>query len=224
MASGGKGAIVLAIFGLILGAGGLGFGAYTYFIFTEQLESLDRQVGNLEDDLDEIPTTNTTIVNNITNVTNIESESGKILQIIKVQTDSNAQIASSQTTPIQMTGMKIDITKSNDSYLFIRFFSMLYMEMYAGLTRCHFNVSLELDGVCVMYNLPTGYSEPAVVDTEGFSIGIYLEHITETLPAGTHTITVMWYCEYAGGGSVSLAASNSGVPTERTLIVQEIAS
>lgn len=50
----GKGGLtVVAILGFIIGGAGLGVGAYSYFIFSDQITRLQNDIDNLEEDLDE---------------------------------------------------------------------------------------------------------------------------------------------------------------------------
>jgi hypothetical protein len=224
MARSGKGVYVIAFLGLIIGASGLGFGAYIYLTYEKKIDYLNEQIDNLNDDIDEIDES-LPVESNDTDSS--LTDSGKILQTKKIETRSTASINDADTTKSQMPGMNIQITTSGDSYLTMRFFTQLYLILNPDFKeRVDFNVSIEFEGKGVCESMIHYYVRPGPLGNEtDLTIPIYLEYTTDSLSAGTYTVKIVWYSIADNTDSyIILVASQGSLTPLRTLIVQEISS
>ncbi|NVM35265.1 MAG: hypothetical protein HWN81_06695 [Candidatus Lokiarchaeota archaeon] len=200
----GKGT-ALGVLGLLIGAGGLGFGIYIFLTFGAQIADLEGDGG-------------------------IECDSGRILETQKVESTVNDDIWDFDTTITQMKNMNISITTHGESYLAMRFFAYLYLyikDESAGVSllgRCDFNISIYFNDKSVSVASITHHHEQSPVSYDNFEVTytkpIYLEYITASLYAGTYNIKVMWVCIYNSFENAQLATNNVA---PSTLIVQEIA-
>ncbi len=191
----------------MIGAGGLGFGVYIFFTFGAQITALEQEAASYCD-------------------------SGRVIETQMVVTNSEAIITDANTTKSQIPDMNISITTHGESYLVMRFFTNLYLEITDQKTgTCYFSVSIDFNGESVnrakvlYYYDEAPYPGGTSIDIY-YTIPIYLEYITEPLSAGTHNIKIMWLSEgISSFTSVRLiaAASSAALNVNRTLIVQEIA-
>ncbi|TXT54191.1 MAG: hypothetical protein BAJALOKI2v1_800018 [Promethearchaeota archaeon] len=228
MAKSGKGAIVIAVLGLLIGASGLGFGFYIYFTYEDKLDYLDDQIDNLKDDLEAIDES-LPIESNDTDSDTTLSDSGRLLQTKQVNTNSPAQIFDSYTTKEQMPDMNIQITTAGNSFLWIRFNTEFFLSLSAGFTgRTNYNISISFQGKDVSSaRIHAYFEDPGQVqeETRIETIPIYLEYISDTLDAGTYEIKINWYSIWENiDSTTALTASGGSLTPVRTLIVQEFSS
>jgi len=198
---------VLGILGLLIGAGGLGFGVYIFFTFNAQITALEEEAASYCD-------------------------SGRVIETQMVVTNSEAFITDDNTTSSQMEDMNISITTYGESYLAMRFFANFYLKITDQKeVYCTFDVALDFNGEIVsMSRILYSYQEApypgsTVIDIY-YTIPVYLEHITAPLSAGTHNTKVLWW---SGGSTITDVQLIASIPASgalnlnRTLIVQEIA-
>jgi len=224
MARSGKGVYVIAFLGLIIGASGLGFGAYIYLTYEQKINYLNEQIDNINDDIDEIDESLPVETNDTDSSL---TDSGKILQTKKIETRSGASLNDADTTKTQMPEMNIQITTSGDSYLTMRFFTQLYLILNNDFKRrVDFNVSIEFEGKGVCESIIHYYCYEGPLGNEiDLTIPIYLEYTTDSLSAGTYTVKIEWYSINENFDSyVVLVASQGSLTPLRTLIVQEISN
>ncbi|TXT54190.1 MAG: hypothetical protein BAJALOKI2v1_800017 [Promethearchaeota archaeon] len=226
MAKGGKGVFVLAFIGFLVGASGLGFGAYIYITYEQKMDYLDDQIDDLKDDVEAIDDS-LPVDTNDTDSDSSLNDSGKILQTKKVSSRSIAYITDGDETKTEMAAMNIQITTEGESYLVMRFFTQLYLVLPDDFKeRVDFNISIEFEGQGVCECMIHHYVRPGPLGNEtDITYPIYLEHITDTLSAGTYNVKIVWYSIQSNPDCyVMLVASRGSLTPLRTLIVQEISS
>ena len=128
---------------------------------------------------------------------------------------------------MKMEDTEINITIEQDSRIYATFSAMALLSLddsFAG--RSSYNISLVVEDV-VNRTIMVIYFDgaPATSYYRETSVNLYINLITESLPAGTYTVAIYWKSTYNAIGTNSLSVAHAPKYNyTRTMFVQELKS
>ena len=161
---------------------------------------------------------------NITEEPPTYEDQGILLQSIYLENDSQAFIIDTDTTYEEVPDTEINITIEQNSRILAIFSGEVTLSIGTTFNfGVNFFVALDIEGVgnrtmrIHFYDNggPTG-------TTREITHNLCNVYQSESLPAGTYTISVYWKSEYDATGSAQLLLSTIANPKTRALLVQEI--
>ena len=151
---------------------------------------------------------------------------GMIVQTKFSSFRTQAFVADSTTSPVQVVDTQLSITTGGSSYLVVRFTTafIIYMNQnHDGLTRYQVNLTMNGETISIQYfEDSTDSPVTSAVGAERGG-GLVLEFVTEPLPAGTYTFRIIWRSTITGGSVDSLGIfCTPNFNSTRSFFIQEI--
>ncbi len=174
--------VVVGILGLIIGAAGLGLAAYSYFTFQANIDGLDNDLKDLEDVVDEI--------------------SVRGMWYDELLADWKPSAINTNET---ITGLSISFQVNSGEKVYFLLISRVHSLSATGSNWMIFRFAI--DGVIV--NTPAQAAGANNQDESGLFVPISLQHSTDSLSSGAHTLTI-----------VALSTKSSVYCRTSTLMVQ----
>ena len=175
----GKGGTVLGLIGIILGAGGLGFG---YFIWAGQA-TIEATLTNMQSDLND---TQTGLNATQTGLNDLEAQS------IWYQFDKDMFYGNPKNTFLPITNMSIIFELETNASIYILFTSRAGMQTSWTWTRTQFFFSIDE----VLLQNP--YAQVGTIQNTNQMVyySVALQHYIPDFSAGTHNVTVIMRAEH----------------------------
>lgn len=152
-------------------------------------------------------------------------EGNVVLQTKYGEWDTPAYIFDDELSSKKMNDTELSITISENSRIHAAFSAMALLSLYPVFTvKCVFNVSLVVQGVTERIMVVAYYDgNPSYPHYRQLTFNLYINLISQPLPAGTYDIAVFWVSGFDANGANSLSVAHA--PTynyTRTLLLQEI--
>ena len=199
-------------------------GGLLYFIGPILLPGLTEQDTDLQNKYDDLLDQ----YNDLLNTTLELDEQDLILQYKYDEWNTAAYIWDhDDSSYMKMEDTEINITIEQDSRIYATFSAMALLALDNSFTlRSSYNISLVVEDV-VNRTIMVIYfdSAPATSYFRETSVNLYINLITESLPAGTYTIAIYWKSTYNAIGTNSLSVAHAPKYNyTRTMFVQELKS
>ncbi|MHA1648450.1 MAG: hypothetical protein ACTSVL_12860 [Promethearchaeota archaeon] len=152
------------------------------------------------------------------------ADDGLLLQSKYLETDGDAYLFDDTLTDMTMPDTAMNITIQENSKLLVSFESVMILHMssdFSGVTR--YNITLEIVGVKNRTTRASFFANPGLGVMVETSEHIHITFQTDSLPAGTYSISVSWKSIYdVTTGSSSLNAAGGAFDYTRSLLAQEL--